>query len=58
MIEPTTAWYILLIFFICNGILLLNQFMDQGKDGITIATGFVVYALIFYCLYIIKGALG
>ena len=57
MIEPTTAWWILVVFFIVNGVLLLKQFVDEDKDLVTIVTGIVMYTFIFYSLYVIKGVL-
>jgi hypothetical protein len=55
MIEPVTAWWVLLIIFVVNGALLLDQFVDVNKDRMTIVVGIIFYVLIFYCLYIIKG---
>lgn len=57
MIEPITAWWILVVFFIVNGVLLLKQFVDEDKDLVTIVTGIVMYTFIFYSLYVIKGVL-
>ena len=56
MINPATAWWIILVIFIVNGVLLLNQFLDK-KDNMSIAVGAVFYTFIFYCFYILKGAL-
>jgi hypothetical protein len=55
MIEPVTAWWVLLIIFVVNGALLLDQFVDVNKDRMTIVVGIIFYVFIFYCLYIIKG---
>ena len=56
MIEPITAWWIILVIFIINGVLLLNQFLDD-KNYKTAMVCVGLYAFIFYCLAIIKGVL-
>jgi hypothetical protein len=56
MIEPIIAWWVILIIFIVNGVLLLSQLLDD-KNYKTLAVATTFYLFIFYCLYVIRGEL-
>jgi len=58
MIEPITAWWILLVPYILQlGIMIKEESENKNRQVIEVIGRLVFYALIFYCMYIIKGAL-
>ena len=56
MIEPITAWWVVLIIFIVNTALSVEKYVS-ADDLKSLWIVLLLNGFIFYCMYIIKGAL-
>jgi hypothetical protein len=56
MIEPLSAWWIILVVFIVNTALSVDKYTGE-KNSKLLWIVLLLNGFIFYCMYVIKGAI-